>query len=171
MVLNKECSVVKDGIKSYLVNKNTFIKLGILYDVIKQFNSNKFYYSIKKKLNIRNKIFKDINYKISTYYTHDIMTYQQGINLSKRIISRLHDYDTFYYNERYHLKENCLLYKYYLIIELFSNRLYSNISFTTHVKLATYLFNLNYNNHEFNDYINCLTNDNLDFILEYHKYL
>ena len=171
MLLLKELSVVKDGIKSYLINKVTFIKLGIIYDVIKTFNNNKFYYGLTNKLNISNKIFSNINDKLANYNKHDIMTYSQSINLTKRIIIRLFNYDTFYYNKRYVNKEDCLIFKYYKIIELFSQRLYTNITLTTHVKLAIYLFNLNYDNDNFNNYISYLNNEDLYYILEYHKTL
>ena len=171
MVLLKELSVVKDGIKSYLINKVSFIKLGIIYDVIKTFSNNKFYYNIKTTLNINNKIFKDINELNARHYQHDIISYQQGINLTKRIIIRLLSYDTFYYNKRYFNKEECLIFKYYLIIELFSKRLFTNISFNALIKIATYLFNLNYDNDNFNNYIINLNNDDLYYLLEYHKWL
>ena len=170
MVLLKELTIFKDGIKSYLVNKNTYIKLGIVYDAIKKFNNNKFYYNLKHTLNINNKIFKDINKKLANYHQHDIMTYKQVTALNNRIISRLlNGYDNFYYNQRYVNKEECLLFKYYRIIELFSIRLYVKISLNTHIKLAVYLFNLNYNNDIFNDYITLLGTNNLEDILEYHK--
>ena len=169
MVLLKELSVLKEGVKCYLVNKVTFIKLGIIYDVIKKFSDNKFYYSIKTKLNINNKIFKNINELNAKYYQHDIMSYKEGINLTKRVIIRLFCYDTFYYNKRYVNKEECLIFKYYLIIELFSKRLFTNISFSALIKIATYLFNLNYDNDNFNNYIIDLNNDDLYYLLEYHK--
>ena len=171
MLLNKELTIVKEGIKCYLVSKSIYIKLGVLYDAIKTFNSNKYYYNLKKTLNIKNKIFKNIDYLNAIYYTHDVMTYNQGINLTKRIITRLFNYDYFYYNQRYVNKEECLILKYYILVELFSQRLYSNITFTTHIKLATYLFNLNYSNHAFNDYIMNLDNDDLEYLLDYNKKL
>ena len=171
MILLKELSIVKEGIKCYLINKNTYIKLGIIYDVIKKFNSNKFYYNIKTNLNISNKIFKNINALNEMHYQHDIISYQQGINLTKRIIIRLFSYDTFYYNKRYFNKEDCIIFKYYLIIELFSKRLFTNISFNALIKIATYLFNLNYDNDNFNNYISYLSNDDLYYLLEYHKFL
>ena len=171
MILLKELSVVKEGIKGYLINKNTYIKLGIIYDAIKIFNNNKFYYNIKTTLNINNKIFKNINALNEMHYQHDIMSYQQGINLTKRIIIRLFSNDTFYYNKRYFNKEECIIFKYYLIIELFSKRLFTNISFNALIKIATYLFNLNYDNDNFNNYISYLSNDDLYYLLEYHKFL
>ena len=171
MVLLKELSLLKEGVKSYLINKVTFIKLGIIYDVIKVFNNNKFYYGLTNKLNISNKIFSNINDKLAKYNTHDVMTYSQSINLTKRIIIRLFNYDTFYYNKRYYNKEENLIFKYYKIIELFSTRLYTKITLTTHVKLAIYLFNLNYDNNNFNNYISYLNTDDLYYILEYHKTL
>ena len=171
MILLKELSVVKEGIKSYLINKVTFIKLGIFYDVIKKFNNNKFYYNIKTNLNISNKIFKNINELNARYYQHDVMTYEEGIKMTKRIIVRLLNYETFYYNERYYKKEECIIFKYYLIIELFSKRLFSNVSFNTLIKIAIYLFNLNYDNDNFNNYISYLNNNDLYYLLEYHKFL
>ena len=171
MLLAKELTIMQEGIKCYKVTKNIYIKLGLLYDIIKKFSNNKFYYSINKTLNISNKLFKNINYLNARYYTHDIMTYKQGFNLTKRIITRLHDYNTFYYNKRYVNKEECIIYKYYLLIGLFSTRLYTNITYATHIKLAIYLFNLNYNNNEFNDYISYLNNEDLGYLLDYHKKL
>ena len=171
MVLLKELSVLKEGVKCYLINKNTYIKLGILYDVIKKFNNNKFYYNIKTNLNISNKIFKNINELNARYYKHDLMTYEEGVNLTKRIILRLLNHNTFYYKERYVNKEECIIFKYYLIIELFSKRLFTSVSFSALIKIASYLFNLNYDNDNFNNYISYLNNDDLYYILEYHKFL
>ena len=171
MLLAKELTVLQDGIQCYLVSKTIYIKLGIIYDVIKKFNNNKYYYNLNNKLYINNKIFKNINYLNAKYNTHDIMTYQQDINSIKRIITRLFDYDYFYYNKRYVKKEDCLILKYYILIVLFSSRLYSNITFATHVKLALYLFNLNYDNSDFNNYISYLDNSDLHYLLDYNKKL
>ena len=170
-MLSKELLVVKDGVKSYKVSKYVFIKLGVLYNIIKKFDNNKFYYNIKNKLNISNKLFGSINSDLAKYNTHDIMTYQQVISLTKRIIIRLFNYDNFYYNKRYVNKNKCTIFKYYLLIELFSKRLYTKISFTTHIKLAMYLFNLNYDNDNFNNYLFSLNDSDLIYLLDYHKTL
>lgn len=171
MKLLKELIVLRDGIISYQVAKKIVLKLGYLYEIINKLNNNKFYYSIKSnKININNKLFIKIKNYMLNFNTHDVITLRQEIKLTNRIINKILNTNGYHYNRRYHSNpNNCLIYLFYLLIKLFSERLYKIISFNAHIFLITYLFSLNNGNSELIKYLLELGEGDLHYLLEYKK--
>ena len=154
--------------KGIKFSKSGYIKLGLLRSVLIKLNNNKFYSIIKNKtFYINNKLFANIYNEVSKYHTHDIYTAQYSLVIAKKILSRLlSGYNNYCYKRRYYYKDNCLLYLYYFIGTALFVRLYSITSYQTFVILITYLFNINYDNDELNNYIKKLGTEDYNLLLE-----